>query len=262
MNTLESITPVELLMAADVKDVTEQEWEAALDACCKDLDALPGKSDVPLVKNMQTTTATKQKFSALPDWRVSRHVLADCFSRVLRCYVARARKAAKPQVSSHDWMHFDLDMRRHDGGKISWLVYDDLLPTITEKDLQQLREVFAQRMCAVAEKKAPAQQPVIPENGFCWAKKPDGEWVIYDIKQQSTFSVPVGKVNAEWVQKRRWNGWKQHHAFLVALCSLESSLGLGVLPKPADENTPWIVLTADGKLELEKVPVILNARKK
>lgn len=250
INVLESITPVELLMASDVKDVTEKEWEAALDACAEDLAALEGKlSEVPLVRNMQQTINTQNNRSRLPSGRVYRHVLADCYARVLRCYVARARKAAKPKVSSHT-PPLSVDLPA---------VWPWALPpsdySFERQFLQELDDYVAEAQ-SKAQKKDTAQQPVIPEHGLCWAKCTDGSWVIYRNRTVNPIvsSVPIRKSGKVWVAERHTQEHRTAHDTLhQAMCSLERTFG-GPIPKPTDENQPWIILTADGKLELEKVP--------
>jgi len=260
-NILESITPVELLMSADIKDVTEQEWEAALDACCKDLAELPRLSNVNHVRHLQRVIATQLDSRNRPsrgdatDDAIVRSTVADSFVKYLRCYVARARKAAKPRVSSHTPpLSVDVDTSHF---------------FATEEERKRFQEAYARLlatgMCFGSMKEmpapAPAQHPVIPAYGRCWVKRPDRlgrvAWVICRNNSTGPFvqSAPINKHDGKWVEER-WLEWLRHDTLEQAMLSLEKANCGQVLPKPADENTPWIVLTADGKLELEKVPVV------
>jgi len=262
-NVLESITPVELLMAADIKDVTEKEWSEALDACCKDLEALTTPSRVPMVRRMQQVVQTQlssRNRTATNDATIRYCTLADCFPKYIRCYVARARRAAKPKASHHMWAR-SMDIP-------PFFIHD----TVVMSDWSDLEKAAIKRLAdglasvmppwhptaAPAENKAQAQQPVIPENGYCWAKKPDGSWVYVACRATKPTVICTKlypKLDNAWTTVL-WGAGARHATLPDAMSSLEDGLALAPQPKPADENTPWIVLTADGKLELEKVPVV------
>lgn len=255
-NILEQITPEEVLAAHEVKEITPQEWAAALDRCVRDLTPRGKPAAEYMVRRLRDglkTSYKAPKYAGITEQNIARSYLSEWYPHVLRCYVVRARQAAG--VSSHNWPGpADLP---------PFVIHDTVFVTCpwTTEDAAAAKELLAKRFPSLAwyfaEQRPPAQQPVIPENGHCWVKKLDGTWVIYRTQPGAPFvhSVAVRKVGNCWVGERNAIVRPAHDTLVEAMCSLEKDNVGRVLPKPADENTPWIVLTAEGKLELETAPV-------